>query len=212
MNNNQPRAFTMVEVVIVAAILGILVALSIPKYMIAQVHAKITQNIHDMRILAEALGAYRLEHGVYPPWRQSRVLVNEGDPLHPNIIRFYRLTTPIAYLEDIPLDPFINYEEEEDYQQWGEAYDYTEATNGDNEADPHAWGHLYRINGWGPDGINSYAGGRDFTSLEEACPNGIPRFVYAPSNGLVSYGDILWVGPKGGPFVEESYCDIKNGY
>jgi hypothetical protein len=129
--------------------------------------------------------------------------------MHPNIIRYYRLTTPVAYLDEIPQDPFVSYEKENDYEQWGTAYDYVEVTTPGQETDPHAWGHLFRLNSWGPDEYNSYAGGRDFGSFEEACPGGSPRFVFAVSNGLMSYGDILWVGPKGGPFLE-NYCPIEN--
>ncbi|MDP8243505.1 MAG: hypothetical protein P9L94_05435 [Candidatus Hinthialibacter antarcticus] len=204
-------AFSFVEVLIVIGILVILATMAVPKFMIAQVRAKLSQNLTDMKYISESLEAYRLDHKVYPPWRQARAWVNVDDHMHPLVIRYYRLTTPVAYIGQVPIDPFVNYEDEAELEQWGDAYDYVEVTNGDNEVDPDAWGHQFRINGWGPDGVNSYAGGREFNNAAEGCPAGSPLFVYNPTNGLVSYGDILWVGPKGGPFID-SYCEIINGY
>lgn len=203
--------FSVAEILVVVAIVVVLVALSIPKFMIAQLRANMTQCVHDMRAIAESLELYRQDFGAYPPWQHSRVRLIEDDPIHPNIIRLYRLTTPISYLLKIPEDPFVNFENEDDLQQWGAAYDYVEVTTPGQETDPHAWGHLFRLNSWGPNGRNSYAGGREFASHQEACPGGIPRFVFAPSNGLMSYGDIVWVGPRGGPF-QDRYCRIINGF
>lgn len=210
---SQPtrRGFSLAETIIVIGILAILIIISIPKFLIAQLHSKITLCITDMQTISVALQSYHTDYGTYPPWRKSRVRIHPDDPIHPNKIRFYRLTTPTVYLETIPTDPFVERNEMGDIDQWGEAYDYVEVVDDDELADPHAWGHLYRLNGWGPDGINSYAGGRDFDTVHQACPNGSPLFVFNPTNGLMSYGDVLWVGPRGGPF-QDRYCPIENGF
>jgi hypothetical protein len=70
--------------------------------------------------------------------------------------------------------------------------------------DPDAWGHVWRINSWGPDQTNGHAG------RYIGCIHGKPEFLYHPSNGLTSAGDILRVGERGGPF-QEYYCYIPNG-
>lgn len=209
--SSHQQGFSLVEALIAIGIVVILIIISIPKFLIASLHSDISRCIADMQTISVALEAYKTDHGTLPPWRQSRVQIHEDDPLHPNIIRFYRLTTPTVYLESIPMDPFVVRNEQGDIDQWGEAYDYVEVLSPGQETDPHAWGHLYRLNGWGPDGINSYAGGRDFLTVAEACPGGHPQFVFNPTNGLMSYGDVVWVGSRGGPFLD-NYCPIQNGF
>ncbi|MFH1741173.1 MAG: prepilin-type N-terminal cleavage/methylation domain-containing protein [bacterium] len=207
MKQNERCGFTLIELLIVVAIIGILAAIAVPNFLNAQIRAKVAHCVADMRTVGNALETYRLDNNAYPPWTQNRVI--GSDETHPNQIRFYRITTPIAYLNSIPRDPFVrdngNPKVTYDFQNWGYAYDYV-----NNEA--HAgWGHVWRLNGWGPDLRNSWAGAREFDSLQEGCPNGSPAFVYRPSNGLASYGDIVRVGAKD-PNHPNWYCPIENGY
>ncbi|MFH1737678.1 MAG: prepilin-type N-terminal cleavage/methylation domain-containing protein [bacterium] len=207
MNQHMSPGFTLIELLIVVAIIGILAAIAVPNFLNAQIRAKVAHCVADMRTIGNALETYRLDNNNYPPWTQNLVLGEDG--AHPNEIRYYRLTTPIAYLNAIPRDPFVRNDGTPkvvaDLQHWGYAYDYV-----DNSAHT-GWGHVWRLNSWGPDLRNSWAGARDFGSLQEGCPNGSPLFVYHPSNGLASYGDIVRVGAKN-PLQASWYCPIENGY
>ncbi|RJP31334.1 MAG: prepilin-type N-terminal cleavage/methylation domain-containing protein [Candidatus Omnitrophota bacterium] len=199
--NGKKEGFTLIELLIVVAIIGILAAIAVPNFLNAQVRAKIARCISDMKSLSTALEMYRLDNNTYPTWTRS-IVPGSGDYTHPNEIRFYRMTTPVSYITSIPVDPFATYANQSDFATWGWAYDYVDNLN---NTDPNqGWGHVWRLNSWGPDNINSWGGQRD-----GACPNGIPNFLYQTSNGLNSYGDIVWVGAKSpGATV---FCNIQNG-
>ncbi len=206
MHRNLGRSysgFTLTELLVVVAIISILAAIALPNYLNAQIKAKVSRSQADMRSISIALEVYHLDHNTYPPWTQNRITLY--DDRHPNQIRYYRLTTPTSYLSEIPRDPFASYANPADYDWWGWAYDYVDSFDTKNGMeDPHAWGHVWRINSWGPDFTNGYAG------RYVGCLQGKPVFLYCPSNGLTSAGDILRVGEKGGPFLDR-YCPIANG-
>lgn len=203
--SSQESGFTLIELLIVVAIIGILAAIAVPNFLNAQIRAKLSRAVSDMKTLETALEMYRLDNNDYPVWRWARV-PGSGDYFHPNVIRFYRMTTPVAYISSIPIDPFASHANPQDFQQWGNAYDYVNAYRDGNTWSPNGWGHVWRLNSWGPDGINSWGGQRD-----GQCPNGKPNFLYQSSNGLISYGDIVWVGAKDGRNTTVTYCEIKNG-
>ncbi len=192
--------FTLIELLIVVAIIGILAAIAVPNFLNAQVRAKVARCVSDMKSLSTALEMYKMDNNDYPTCNQARV-PGSGDHYHPNEIRFYRMTTPVAYISSVPVDPFATYSNTADFQKWGWAYDYV-----NNYGDNHngGWGHVWRINSWGPDNVNGWGGQRD-----GACPNGYPNFIYQTSNGLNSYGDIVWVGAKDPQTT--NFCNIQNG-
>ncbi len=198
--NGERKGFTLIELLIVVAIIGILAAIAVPNFMNAQVRAKVARCVSDMKSLGTALEMYKMDNNDYPTCNQARV-AGSGDFFHPNEIRFYRMTTPVSYISSVPVDPFATYTNAADYAKWGWAYDYVNNYGGDHNS---GWGHTWRINSWGPDNINGWGGQRD-----GACPNGIPNFVYQTTNGLNSYGDIVWVGAKEPGTT--NYCNIQNG-
>jgi type II secretion system protein G len=205
----KKRGFTLIELLIVVAIIGILAAIAVPNFMNAQIRAKIARCNSDMKALSTALEAYKVDNNRVPPWNKNRDVAEKVRL--PNVIRYYRLTTPVSYMSSVPLDPFASYANPEDYDRWGAGYDYIETV--DDLSNSNAWGHEYRINSWGPDFENGWGGNRLFNkNLDQACPDGNPQFVYNASNGLKSYGDIVWVGSKGGRVNTHLYCPIKNGY
>ncbi len=193
------KGFTLIELLIVVAIIGILAAIAVPNFLNAQIRAKVSRAVSDMKTLETALEMYAIDEGEHPPANQARV-PGSGDYYHPNEIRFYRLTTPVAYLSSVPKDPFVS-ESSPDYNHWGHAYDYVNSYDGNITG----WGHEWRINSWGPDQRNGW-GGQRWGSCDNGEPSG--NFVYNSSNGLVSAGDIIWVGPKAGG---DNYCNIQNG-
>ncbi|MEW6234144.1 MAG: prepilin-type N-terminal cleavage/methylation domain-containing protein [Candidatus Omnitrophota bacterium] len=195
------KGFTLIELLIVVAIIGILAAIAVPNFLNAQVRAKIARCVSDMKSLSTALEMYRMDCNDYPTCNQARV-AGSGDNFHPNEIRFYRMTTPVSYISSVPSDPFASQANAADWKQWGFAYDYVNNYGSDHNG---GWGHVWRLNSWGPDNVNGWGGQRD-----GKCVNGKPDFVYQASNGLVSKGDIVWVGAKDSKTT--NFCDIENGY
>ncbi|MDX2176343.1 MAG: prepilin-type N-terminal cleavage/methylation domain-containing protein [Candidatus Sumerlaeia bacterium] len=119
--NYHPRAFTLVELLIVVAIIAILAAIAVPNFLEAQVRAKVSRARSDQRALATALEAYRVDNAAYPPqgpktqstypYVTDDTRIYGGDsPRHaagnPTIL--FHLSTPVAYITSSALpDPFF---------------------------------------------------------------------------------------------------------
>lgn len=78
--------FTLIELIIVFALIGILVSLALPQYKYATKKAKEAVLKEDLYILRKLIDQYFSDKGKYPPSLQA--LVDEG------------------YLRRIPVDPF----------------------------------------------------------------------------------------------------------
>ncbi len=119
-----PRAFTLIELLIVVAIIAILAAIAVPNFLEAQVRAKVSRVRSDLRTLRTGVEAYRVDHDHYPegtdnPARYPADIASFFGPLAPGYytfrtggdgkvagIDFATITTPVAYLTSIPLDVF----------------------------------------------------------------------------------------------------------
>ena len=176
-----PRAFTLIELLIVVAIIAILAAIAVPNFLEAQTRSKVSRAKSDMRSLATAMEAYAVDcNNQYPP---------EYSPgITPEILRNYmalsHLTTPVAFISSIPLDPFKS------KPQWAPGlywyYNWLQR-----------YGTLINPNQWGTcPWYNAYAAWM-LTSLGPDQQADYP-VTYDPTNGTVSGGDILRLGPGGG--------------
>lgn len=105
-------AFTLIELLIVVAIIAILAAIAVPNFLEAQVRAKIARNKADMRTCVTAVETYRIDWNTYPvweahiegvPWVRTGV-AHVSWPFHNWVPS--RITTPVAYMSSLPLDPF----------------------------------------------------------------------------------------------------------
>jgi len=100
------RAFTLIELLIVVAIIAILAAIAVPNFLEAQVRSKVSRVKSDMRAMATALESYATDHG-RPPMDMVEYLFRTGlgGGGHRDVC-YSQLTTPVAYMTSIMHDPF----------------------------------------------------------------------------------------------------------
>jgi general secretion pathway protein G len=102
MSRRRIRAFTLIEVMVVIAILAVLAALIVPKVMSRPDEARVVAARQDIASLLQALKLYRLDNLRYPTTEQGlAALVTRPSlaPVPPN-------WKPGGYLERLPLDPW----------------------------------------------------------------------------------------------------------
>jgi len=172
-------AFTLIELLIVVAIIAILALIAVPNFLEAQTRAKVSRGQTDMRSIAVALEAYRVDHDAYPPCINP-VLVPPGAGRGWRVL--IPLTTPVAYLTSIPMDVWSSpgggkkragyqYREKECLKdQFDDSGNFLWA-----KYEPYLW----MLSSKGPDMV----WGDD------------PKNAYDPTNGTVSAGDIFRFGP-----------------
>lgn len=176
--------FTLIELLIVVAIIGILAAIAVPNFLNAQVRAKLSRVQADLKNLSTALETYRVDHNTYPGgelWDGSYWWTR-------HTYRFHVLTTPVAYLGQVPLDPFQQRIPEGAGTIWDGGYVYDDTSRSGNTIQQYGSGYHYMIQSWGPDQDWEWGGGY------------AANRPYALSNGLISRGDIVYVGPGGAFF------------
>ncbi|MFW6303380.1 MAG: prepilin-type N-terminal cleavage/methylation domain-containing protein, partial [Candidatus Sumerlaeota bacterium] len=106
----NPRAFTLIELLIVVAIIAILAAIAVPNFLEAQVRAKISRCKADLRTVATGLETYYVDHNRYPYASAINTtgtfeqINSEMAPTHKFLSSV--ITSPISYLNDIPKDVF----------------------------------------------------------------------------------------------------------
>ncbi len=108
-NRDHPQAgFTLIEIMVVIAIIGILATLIVPKIMGRPDEARVTAAKHDLATISQALKLYRLDIGRYPTTEQGlKALVERpsSEPVPQNWKNG-------GYLDRLPNDP------------WGNPYQY----------------------------------------------------------------------------------------
>ena len=100
MNKRNYAGFTLIELLIVVAIIAILAAIAVPNFLEAQVRAKVSRGKNDMRTMATALEAYKIDANHYPDDNWTNWPNSQGYP--------YTLTSPVAYITSLPRDVFRN--------------------------------------------------------------------------------------------------------
>jgi general secretion pathway protein G len=101
-------AFTLIEVMVVVAILAVLAALIVPKVMSRPDEARVVAARQDIGALLQALKLYRLDNLRYPTTEQGLAALVTRPTLPPAPQNW----KPGGYLERLPRDP------------WGNPYQY----------------------------------------------------------------------------------------
>lgn len=91
------RAFTYVELTIVAATIAMLVAIAVPNFLEAKVRTVFARSKAELATVKMAVEAYRVDHRAWP---QNRTPGVAGD------WDLVVLTTPVPYLSFLPYDVF----------------------------------------------------------------------------------------------------------
>lgn len=201
MNNRKNNcAFTLIELLIVVAIIGILAGIAVPNYMSAMIKAKVAKVEEETRSVFVALETYRLEYNGFPLPLYEQVDVYNFHA------RLQKLTTPISFISAIPNDPFPH-----SYDNGAEISDLNDL----NGAKAYCYGRAdfagprgtlvlgdkyAMVASSGPDGILNqihyyppavtHTGGSDCPVCAPALSNLLTVVVYNPSNGIISNGDI----------------------
>lgn len=99
------KAFTLIELLIVVAIIAILAAIAVPNFIEAQVRAKVSRTYSDVRSLKTAIESYVIDHNIYCETDRGVSTFGPGGVLNSGA-GLLRCTTPISYITSLPLSPW----------------------------------------------------------------------------------------------------------
>lgn len=185
MANN--KAFTLIELLIVVAIIGILAAIAVPNFLNAQLRAKVSRVQSEMKSVSTAYQMYFLDNNAFPPHC-------DGPAQHKAV------TTPVSYLNTSVDDIFAQSETAKQDSLWPNTWGqyHPEVSMGWNERmfgfengvknDPE----FFAANRNAAFFIMSFAPDEDLDSPRPSAAR------YESSNGLISNGDFL--GPIPGQY------------
>ncbi len=186
MNKLIQRAFTLIELLIVVAIIGILAAIAVPNFLNAQLRARVARVMNDQQAIGTALGMYQIDYNAFPPF------LNWPDFAYVGV---KELTTPTAYMADYPVDPFQSAKEgsgvPDTFKYIKMSYYNLDIMNQTGQArgntsfgvKEYRQGHKWCVRSFGPNRL------ADYDSSLDVFPT------YDMSNGLMSVGDIYRWGP-----------------
>jgi prepilin-type N-terminal cleavage/methylation domain-containing protein len=182
-------AFTLIELLIVIAIIGILAAIAVSSFMNARTRASIARVQADMKTTENALGFFMADQSIRKP---AYDYVNT----HKYPYEFLELTTPIPYMDQLPADVFKPTTAEEEWMLPNDPYIfYISDTPHNHEIEQEFMEEGYVI--YGVYFLASYGPNRAMEYLLGSRSRPFVRCTlwdYDPSNGLLSSGDIIKFG------------------
>lgn len=191
------NAFTLIELLIVVAIIGILAAIAVPNFINAQTRAKISRAVSEERSVSEAYMMYRMDNNLWPPHL-------DGSPVQHRYV-----TTPISYLSTSVTDIFAQSAQAKKDSTWN-------TFRGQYHCEPASFWHTnqwsnavnnnktyFHSNQNAAFFIMSYGPDQDWDQTKNNAA------LYDTSNGLTSNGDILLAVPghfkEGYPYTQSRY-------
>lgn len=179
----KTNAYTLVELLVAVAIIGILTTISVQQLGMAKVRAEVSRVQSDFHNVGIAINSYRVDTGIYPANKLPKVSLGS------NYVQvMFELTSPIAYINQLPDSPWLGknlhlnvlyhaqrfYERSNRYNEdWDFSYDYTYYTKDSMLHIPMQMKPNWSLTSFGPTGIGS--SGTHFDS----------------SNGILSHGWIF---------------------
>ncbi|MDD4278659.1 prepilin-type N-terminal cleavage/methylation domain-containing protein [Candidatus Sumerlaeota bacterium] len=129
------KAFTLIELLIVVAIIAILAAIAVPNFLEAQTRSKVSRAKSDMRTLATGIESFMVDRNTYPAYQRQGItgavadkscynmmaaMCNQNDTAARDVLNRHdsfrvpgtgsnfiqTLTTPVSYMTSYPTDPF----------------------------------------------------------------------------------------------------------
>lgn len=185
-------AFTLIELLIVVAVIAILAAIAVPNFLEAQTRAKVSRAMSDMRNLSTALESYSVDHDRYPAYGHPNDFVPTSG--RPHLFTPLRLTTPVAYVGTVPEDLFHDPLSIPGSSITSPAYYYMHAFAGVYQGRQFSPGHIAhhyaRVTGHSNTAIRWTLWSHGPDNRDD---HGV--IAYDPTNGTLSQGDIIRFGP-----------------
>ena len=188
----RTSAFTLIELLIVVAIIGILAAIAVPNFLNAQVRAKVSRVKSDMRNVETALTGYFVDQNHFPYYDAYSLPAQYNSVAY----RLIPLTTPVAYIASVALrDPFLPLgldDEEYDDGLPRDSYNYRNHEFFGTGSLPAGTVRSWILNCLGPDKARSFGLRAEMWARGLMAPDALT--VYDSSNGIISDGDIIRTG------------------
>jgi type II secretion system protein G len=133
------KGFTLIELVVVIAILGILAGIAIPRFMAAQEEARGAKFLADIRTIESAANMYAAKNGTYPGSYDPWYVAGNGNPANK---KTYTAGSDFAkdYFAAWPTPPSgylrINGNDGKIYR-----YKLLGSKNGKGDFNPYVWNH-----------------------------------------------------------------------
>ncbi|MCC6548232.1 prepilin-type N-terminal cleavage/methylation domain-containing protein [Candidatus Sumerlaeota bacterium] len=208
------KAFTLIELLIVVAIIAILAAIAVPNFLEAQTRAKVSRARADMRSVATAIEARAVDtpagvgevyplmrlHTTVPPFTPRPVhdfLQTGGNRPFNNATMPLDLTTPVAYLTSLFNDPFLRANSNRYTAGNPPTSPVRIVVPGDQTTFHYHYENIHqltRLPGFQFDNRDLAAYGQwKLVSIgpDNQFVGSIGRRIYDPTNGTTSFGDII---------------------
>jgi prepilin-type N-terminal cleavage/methylation domain-containing protein len=194
--------FTLIEMLVVIAIIMTLITIAMPNYTDAQYRARVARAMADMRTVSVAMEQYHIDWQMYPADQVPKLGTVENG--------LFQLTTPLTYLYEIPEDIFERGNSGMEIEPTAGVIDrwFELASTGvppELVAEYRPVLQLYAIYSPGPDVQSDFFNplAWPYDGEENPCPHRLGFVNYSATNGTRSPGDIVRLG---GEYKSGLYC------